>query len=145
MSKPSAGGADIKRACEFLDEKITDPHTWNEETLEFLAAEFAAVRAEQDEEAHKALDTYGIARGAYGHSVRYRIGLLAADGEDREKQARSQARAEGRREEREQLVGAVEPVLRECLGYFSAPNFTDRYGTEERLRRALRRLSEEGE
>ena len=29
------------------------------------------------EEAHRALDTYGIARGALGHSVRYRIGLLA--------------------------------------------------------------------
>lgn len=28
-------------------------------------------------------------------------------------------------------------VVRECYGYFSAPNFTDRYGTAERLKTAL--------
>lgn len=28
-------------------------------------------------------------------------------------------------------------LVRECYGYFSAPNFTDRYGTAERLKAAI--------
>ena len=46
--------------------------------------DLAAVRAEQQTEinkAHEALDVAGVARGAGGHSLRYRIGLLTEEAE----------------------------------------------------------------
>jgi hypothetical protein len=41
-----------------------------------VRADFARDMERELAEAHKALDVYDVARGAGGHSVRYRIGLL---------------------------------------------------------------------
>jgi hypothetical protein len=38
-------------------------------------------------------------------------------------------------------IEGMEVVLRECYGYFSAPNFTDRYGTAERIKEALKQVT----
>ena len=46
------------------------------------------------------------------------------------------------REEREACERIAAPVLQECLSDYSHPNFTDRHGTADRLRDALRRLRE---
>lgn len=67
--------ADQRRVGEYIVEISDNTIGMGADPIGFLIASHAALR-EQLRRAHEALDTYGVARGAAGHSVRYRIGLL---------------------------------------------------------------------